>query len=70
MTNQLLRRPGHDHERGQGLVEYGLILVLVAVFVILTVQILGHQTTNLYSNIAKRSGAVDLGYRALPGCAA
>ncbi|HEV3123375.1 MAG TPA: hypothetical protein VG266_02230 [Candidatus Dormibacteraeota bacterium] len=39
-------------ERGQGLVEYSLILVLIAIFVILAVQVLGTHTSHLYSNIS------------------
>ena len=38
-------------ERGQGVVEYAFILILVAILLILAVQVLGHQTTQLYSNI-------------------
>jgi Flp pilus assembly pilin Flp len=39
-------------ERGQGLVEYGMIIMFVAIFVILAVQFLGKQTNQLYSNIS------------------
>ena len=38
-------------ERGQGLVEYALILVLVAMVVIVTLAILGPQIGNTFSNI-------------------
>jgi len=38
-------------ERGQGMVEYAFILILVAILLILAVQVLGHQTSQLYSNI-------------------
>jgi Flp pilus assembly pilin Flp len=51
-SGRMSKRTEHEGERGQGLVEYGFILVLIAVFVILSVQLLGHQTNNLYSNIA------------------
>jgi pilus assembly protein Flp/PilA len=37
--------------RGQGLVEYALILVLVAVFVILLLGVLGNSIGNVFSNI-------------------
>lgn len=53
-TNEVhtpLRRK-RDAERGQGLVEYGLILVLIAIVVIITLQLLGHTTNSLYSNIS------------------
>lgn len=45
-----------DDERGQGMIEYGLILVLIAVAVLLLVQVLGHQTNNLFSNISSSLG--------------
>lgn len=38
-------------EEGQGLVEYALILVLVAIVVIAILVILGPVVGNLYSNI-------------------
>ena len=34
------------------MVEYALMLVLVALVLILLVTLLGHQTSNLYSNVA------------------
>jgi len=42
----------NDHStRGQGLVEYAAILVLVVFVVIVMVYLLGPATGNLYSNI-------------------
>ena len=38
-------------ERGQGLVEYALILVLVAMVVIVVLAVLGPQMGNTFSNI-------------------
>ena len=38
-------------ERGQGLVEYALILVLVAVVVIAILALLGPAIKNIFSNI-------------------
>jgi len=38
-------------EEGQGLVEYGLILLLVAIVVIAILVMLGPVVGNLYSNI-------------------
>ena len=40
------------HQRGQGTVEYGVILMLVALLLILTVALIGHQTSNLFSNVS------------------
>jgi pilus assembly protein Flp/PilA len=41
-----------DSERGQGLVEYGLILILIAIVVIVVVGVVGHQTNNVFSNVS------------------
>jgi pilus assembly protein Flp/PilA len=45
-------RTARDNEEGQGLTEYGLILVLIAIVVILMLGVLGGQVGNDYSNIA------------------
>lgn len=41
-------------EKGQGLVEYALILVLVAIVVIVILAILGPTIGNVFSNIVNR----------------
>ena len=41
----------HPQERGQGLVEYAIILVLVAVVVIAIVRLLGPKNGNTFSTI-------------------
>jgi pilus assembly protein Flp/PilA len=46
---QLLQRP----ESGQGMVEYALILVLIAIVVIVILTTVGHQVNNVFSNISK-----------------
>ena len=38
-------------EKGQGLVEYALILVLVAIVVIVVLAILGPSISNIFENI-------------------
>ena len=40
-------------EEGQGLVEYALILVLVAIAVIILLTLLGDTINNVFSNIAE-----------------
>ena len=45
----MLNRPGT--QRGQGMVEFALILALVALVVIVVLLLTGGQVTNLYSNI-------------------
>jgi pilus assembly protein Flp/PilA len=41
----------HPQERGQGLIEYAIILVLVAVVVIAIVRTLGPKVGNIFSTI-------------------
>ena len=41
-----------NREEGQGMVEYALILVLIAVVVIVILQIVGKQVNNVFSNIS------------------
>ncbi len=45
-------RIDRSDERGQGLVEYAFILVLVAIVVIVALQVLGGTTSGLYTNIS------------------
>lgn len=45
-----------SHENGQGLVEYALILVLVAIVVIAILAILGPQIGNVFSQITSALG--------------
>jgi len=39
-------------EQGQGLVEYALILALIALIVVIALITTGHQLINLFSNIS------------------
>lgn len=43
--------PRKDEEEGQGLVEYALILVLVAIVVIAILAIVGPQIGNIFSKV-------------------
>ena len=45
-------RTAYANEEGQGMTEYGLILVLIAIVVILMLGVLGGQVSNQYSNIS------------------
>jgi pilus assembly protein Flp/PilA len=44
--------------RGQGLVEYALILVLVAIFVIAALMLLGPVIANVFSTINNSVGSI------------
>lgn len=39
-------------EDGQGMVEYALILVLIALVVIVVLQVVGKQVNNVFSNVS------------------
>ena len=41
-----------DDDGGQGMVEYAMIMMMVAIALILIVTVLGKQTVNMYSNIS------------------
>jgi pilus assembly protein Flp/PilA len=53
---ELDTRNARRGQRGQGMVEYAFILVLVAMVVLVSVVVLGKQTSNLYSNISSGLG--------------
>jgi pilus assembly protein Flp/PilA len=43
-------------EEGQGMVEYALVLMLVAVICIVLLTVIGKQTSNVFSNVGKGLG--------------
>ena len=44
-------------EKGQDLVEYALIIVLVSIVVVVTLTTLGNQVTNVFNTITQDLGA-------------
>jgi pilus assembly protein Flp/PilA len=45
-------------EKGQGLVEYALIIVLVSIVVIAALMVLGPQISNVFNTISSTLGTV------------
>jgi pilus assembly protein Flp/PilA len=43
-------------EKGQGMVEYALIIVLIAIVVIVILALVGTQVSNIFSKIASALG--------------
>lgn len=41
-------------ERGQGLMEYGLILILVAIIVVIILGVYGSQVANFFSRVTSQ----------------
>jgi len=52
----VLESDDRDDEGGQGMVEYALILLFIAVVVILVLTVLGKQVSNLFSNVSSGIG--------------
>jgi pilus assembly protein Flp/PilA len=50
--------PARDREEGQALVEYALILALIAVFAIGALQLLGGNVSAILNSIASALGSV------------
>ncbi|TMB45065.1 MAG: Flp family type IVb pilin [Chloroflexi bacterium] len=48
---------GSAGQRGQGMVEYALILVLVSIVVIVILLTMGQQIANVFSNVVAALGA-------------
>jgi pilus assembly protein Flp/PilA len=45
--------PGKKYEKAQGLVEYALIFILVALLVIILIYIFGGSVGSMYSNVVE-----------------
>jgi pilus assembly protein Flp/PilA len=41
----------HKKERGQGMVEYALLIVLLAIVVVFMIDLMGTAVSNMYSSI-------------------
>ena len=44
-------RAGTYGERGQGMVEYALVLVLITVVAVVSLTVIGGQISNIFSNV-------------------
>jgi pilus assembly protein Flp/PilA len=52
VASQVQRMAVRRHQEGQGMVEYALILVLIALIVIVILTTVGRQVNNVFSNIS------------------
>lgn len=52
VADQVQRMAARSHEEGQGMVEYALILVLIALIVIVILTTVGRQVNNVFSNVS------------------
>ncbi len=50
-VNELLSRIGTQEEKGQTLIEYGLIILLVSIVVFIVLGVLGVDIQNIYTSI-------------------
>jgi pilus assembly protein Flp/PilA len=51
-ATECIARTAKRNDDGQGMVEYALILVLIAIVVIVVLQLVGKQVNNVFSNIS------------------
>lgn len=58
MLMQILRKLWHD-DKGQGMVEYGLILALIAIAVIVVLTTFGDELTSIFSKAKDTAETVD-----------
>ncbi len=58
ISNSPITPPGHRLAAGQALVEYGLILALIAIIAIGATLYLGSQTSNALSSVGDQMNAV------------
>ena len=56
VVNISKRRSTKNGQRGQGMVEYALILVLVSIVVIVILLTMGNQINNVFSNVVAALG--------------
>ncbi len=56
MARRPLDRGLSRREAGQGMTEYGLILVLIAVVVVLILSTVGKQVNKIFSNVSSSMG--------------
>ena len=56
-VKELLSRIGSRQEEGQGLIEYALIILLIAIVVIAALTILGPQIATVYNSITNTLSA-------------
>jgi pilus assembly protein Flp/PilA len=53
LISTILNRFRHDDEEGQTLVEYGLLLALIAIIVIVALLFLGPIVSQIFQNVGK-----------------
>jgi len=56
VMSKMVWRKGRVSQRGQGMVEYALILVLVSIVVIVILLTMGNQIQNVFSNVVAALG--------------
>jgi len=52
ITDQLLTWFALEDKRGQGMVEYALILVLMVILIIVILTVMGNTVKNMFCNVA------------------
>jgi Flp pilus assembly pilin Flp len=50
-TDRLMYRFAHQDERGQAMIEYALILVLMVILIIVILTVMGNTLKNMFCNV-------------------
>ena len=57
IAERMLRQLSRDHQRGQAMIEYALIMVLVVIVVLVILIIMGNTVKNMYCNVTGSLGS-------------
>ncbi|TMC63533.1 MAG: pilus assembly protein [Chloroflexota bacterium] len=53
----MVRQLSRDHQQGQAMIEYALIMVLVVIVVLVILIIMGNTVKNMYCNVTGSLGS-------------
>jgi Flp pilus assembly pilin Flp len=57
IAERMVRRLSRDHQRGQAMIEYALIMVLVVIVVIVILIVMGNTVNNMFCNVTGSLGS-------------
>jgi Flp pilus assembly pilin Flp len=57
LANRLVTRLSRDNQRGQAMIEYSLIMVLVVIVVLVILIIMGNTVKNMFCNVTGSLGS-------------
>jgi Flp pilus assembly pilin Flp len=57
IAERMVRQLTRDHQQGQAMIEYALIMVLVVIVVLVILIIMGNTVKNMYCNVTESLGS-------------